>query len=187
MPTHSVQPSSSELSPATARPEPPPPTRRTFLSALIGLISTGITTMLAYTIGRFTIAPAFPPIPATNWIEIGKLDTLPDNQLIRKNITITQEAGWGRFQATRLLWVSRKGETLTIFSGVCPHLGCTVSAKDEAFRCACHGSQWDTQGQRLAGPAPRALDALAYQIENGIVKVNYQDFKQGLPVKEVVS
>lgn len=41
----------------------------------------------------------------------------------------------------------------------CTHLGCTL-AYDEAARqlvCPCHHSQFDTAGQRLAGPAQRNL------------------------------
>ena len=187
MPTNSMPSPPSDLPPAEFPTDDISAARRSFLSVLVGLIGTGITAVLAYTIGRFTIAPAFSKAPAANWIEVGKLASLPENQLIRKSILVTQEAGWGRFNATRLLWIMRKGESLTIFSGVCPHLGCTVNSKEEHFICACHGSKWDTQGQKLAGPAPRPLDALEYQVENGMVKVNYQDFKQGVATKEVLS
>ncbi len=35
------------------------------------------------------------------------------------------------------------------------------------FGCPCHGSQFDTEGNRTAGPAPRALDRYEFSIRNG--------------------
>ncbi len=161
--------------------------RRSWLGLIIGLIGAAITTTLGITLGRFAIAPAFSPASAASWIELGPLSALPENQLVRKNILVSQEAGWGRFNAPRSLWVLRKGEEVTIFSGVCPHLGCSVNAKEEAFVCACHGSKWTQTGEKTAGPTPRSLDSLEHKIENGILKVQYQDFKQGIAAKEVLS
>lgn len=46
------------------------------------------------------------------------------------------------------------------FSAVCPHLGCAVkwNPKDATFDCPCHGSQFDTQGVCIQGPAGKGLD-----------------------------
>ena len=35
------------------------------------------------------------------------------------------------------------------------------------FGCPCHGSQFDTEGNRIAGPAPRALDRYEFSIRDG--------------------
>jgi Rieske Fe-S protein len=35
------------------------------------------------------------------------------------------------------------------------------------FGCPCHGSQFDSEGNRTAGPAARALDRYAFSIRNG--------------------
>ena len=35
------------------------------------------------------------------------------------------------------------------------------------FGCPCHGSEFDTEGNRTAGPAPRALDRYQFSIRNG--------------------
>jgi Rieske Fe-S protein len=35
------------------------------------------------------------------------------------------------------------------------------------FGCPCHGSQFDTEGNRTTGPAPRALDRYEFSIRNG--------------------
>jgi Rieske Fe-S protein len=52
---------------------------------------------------------------------------------------------------------SRSGGTVDLV----PALGLT------GFGCPCHGSQFDTEGNRTAGPAPRPLDRYEYSIING--------------------
>ena len=160
--------------------------RRSFLGAIIGLTSTAIAAFLGITMARFSILPAFSKSKEVGWIDLCKLSELPENKLVKKSITIAQEAGWGEFKASRLLWVMRKGEAVSIFSAVCPHLGCTVNAKEEHFLCACHGSEWNHAGQKLAGPAPRNLDQLEHRIENNLLQVRYQDFKQGISIQESI-
>ncbi len=42
----------------------------------------------------------------------------------------------------------------------CVHLGCTVPFRDDcvSFKCPCHGSHYNVDGEFLDGPAPRSLD-----------------------------
>lgn len=48
-------------------------------------------------------------------------------------------------------------------NAVCTHLGCVVpwNAAQNKFMCPCHGSQYDTTGKVIKGPAPLSL-ALAH-------------------------
>jgi Rieske Fe-S protein len=84
--------------------------------------------------------------------------------------------------------------SFTIISNRCAHLGCPVQANGPTgailgeknvvehtvngrvllrpvvpagFGCPCHGGQYDTEGNRTAGPPVRALDRWAYEIRNG--------------------
>jgi cytochrome b6-f complex iron-sulfur subunit len=43
---------------------------------------------------------------------------------------------------------------------VCVHLGCKVPFRDDcnSFKCPCHGSHYNVNGEYLDGPAPRSLD-----------------------------
>lgn len=52
-------------------------------------------------------------------------------------------------------------------SSVCTHLGCITrwSEQERAIFCPCHGSRFDTSGQVVSGPAPRALEHLAISRE----------------------
>jgi cytochrome b6-f complex iron-sulfur subunit len=40
---------------------------------------------------------------------------------------------------------------------VCTHLGCTVEQSDSGFKCPCHGSRYDANGQVQRGPAREPL------------------------------
>ncbi len=42
----------------------------------------------------------------------------------------------------------------------CVHLGCTVPFRNDcvSFKCPCHGSHYNVDGEWLDGPAPRSLD-----------------------------
>ncbi|MBV8887359.1 MAG: cytochrome b6-f complex iron-sulfur subunit [Chroococcidiopsidaceae cyanobacterium CP_BM_RX_35] len=44
-------------------------------------------------------------------------------------------------------------------NAVCTHLGCVVpwNAAENKFKCPCHGSQYDTTGKVVRGPAPLSL------------------------------
>jgi len=53
-------------------------------------------------------------------------------------------------------------EGLQALTARCPHLGCRINRIDQdALVCPCHGSRFDLQGQRLAGPAQDHLRALS--------------------------
>ena len=53
-------------------------------------------------------------------------------------------------------------------SAVCTHLGCITAWDPVAGRikCPCHGSQYDTQGNVLSGPAPQPLPHFALSLND---------------------
>jgi Rieske Fe-S protein len=164
----------------------PAPERRSFLGIIAGLITTGIGAVVGVTIGRFAILPAFSQTSEIDWKDLGPVSDLEEGKLIKKSVTVAQDAGWGKFEAQRSVWVVRKGESVKVFSGVCPHLGCSVNAQEEKFVCACHGSYWDPDGNTTEGPTPRGLDTLEHRVEDDKLKIRYQYFKQGVTEKEVL-
>jgi cytochrome b6-f complex iron-sulfur subunit len=56
----------------------------------------------------------------------------------------------------------------------CVHLGCTVpwNAASNDFQCPCHGSIYDRNGVRIAGPAPRPLDIMQIEVDGSNVVVD---------------
>lgn len=57
--------------------------------------------------------------------------------------------------------VVEDGNTIATYglNAVCTHLGCVVpwNGSEEKFICPCHGSQYDSQGKVVRGPAPLSL------------------------------
>jgi Rieske Fe-S protein len=51
-----------------------------------------------------------------------------------------------------------------VFSNRCTHVGCPAQATGVGFGCPCHGSQFDREGARIAGPAVRPLDRFQWEI-----------------------
>ena len=71
----------------------------------------------------------------------------------------------------------------TIFSPICPHLGCRFSWVDaqQKFICPCHGSEFTDTGSHIAGPAPRGLDPLPLREVNGKAELTWIEYKQNTP------
>lgn len=95
----------------------------------------------------------------------------------------------------RAVYVRNNGQlgklpSFTILSSRCTHVGCPTQPNGPlggrraehtengevglvpvvslaGFGCPCHGSQFDTEGKRTAGPAPRPLDRYAFSIRRG--------------------
>ena len=161
--------------------------RRSFLGYVIGLIISGITAVLGVTIGRYSIAPALLPADASEWADAGLVEDIPEGKPVKRNVVVSRTAGWASFNSQQLVWVTKKGESITVFSAICPHLGCTVNEAAKGFICACHGSAWSAQGEKIAGPTPRNMDMLENRVEGDLLKIKYQYFKQGMPQKEEIS
>jgi menaquinol-cytochrome c reductase iron-sulfur subunit len=115
------------------------------------------------------------------------------------------ESVWGikvkdvsKFQATRGDLFPKGKDSLpyqivtlgfTIFSPICPHLGCRYNydANANKFACPCHGSQFDRDGAHIAGPAARGLDPLPLREQSGIAQVEWIRYKPTIPDRIVVS
>jgi menaquinol-cytochrome c reductase iron-sulfur subunit len=76
-----------------------------------------------------------------------------------------------------------------IFSPICPHLGCRFNWSDDQnkFMCPCHGSQYNFDGEHIAGPAPRGLDPLPFREQTGTAQVTWIQYQSNTPNRIVVS
>ncbi len=56
----------------------------------------------------------------------------------------------------------------------CVHLGCRVPFRDDchSFKCPCHGSHYNVDGEYIDGPAPRSLDRFVLTFEGDNLVVN---------------
>jgi nitrite reductase/ring-hydroxylating ferredoxin subunit len=49
-------------------------------------------------------------------------------------------------------------DTFVALTAVCTHEGCTITGYDnQTYTCPCHGSQYNTNGGVVRGPAPQSL------------------------------
>jgi len=64
------------------------------------------------------------------------------------------------------IWIVRNEKGLYALWARCTHLGCTPSwfQAENRFRCPCHGSNFTTGGDVIAGPAPKPLYRCAMKL-----------------------
>ena len=87
------------------------------------------------------------------------------------------------------MYALKKSDTdITVYSPVCPHLGCQVyfDRQLKQYACPCHGSRFSQDGSHIAGPAPRGLDTLPSKIKDGALWVQWVQYKPSLSVKTPV-
>jgi menaquinol-cytochrome c reductase iron-sulfur subunit len=104
------------------------------------------------------------------------------------NIEVVSENGWEKTRVRRAVWVRREAgneRALSVFSPICPHLGCPINWHPDQshFLCPCHGGNFNSSGQLLSGPPPRGMDSLEFEVRAGRLWVRWQDFKIGVSQK----
>jgi Rieske Fe-S protein len=127
-------------------------------------------------------------------IDVGAIEDFPENKFVIATFLLKEDEGE---VSRRTAYIRNNGflddsPSFTILSNRCVHLGCPVQVNglpldDEAktekngkqvvtriptaaaagFGCPCHGGQYDTEGNRTAGPPVRALDRYEFEIDNG--------------------
>ena len=157
--------------------------RRMFFKLLGGVIGGGAAAAIGYSV--FTQEGAI-----DQWVMIGPVADLPADMPQRTSVAVTEHRQFSDRSVNKVVWLRRTAEGgLQVLSGACPHMNCTVAWKAEkkGFDCACHVSNFDAAGKVVSGPSPRPLDALEYRVENGILSVRYQKFRQRVPTREVLT
>ena len=137
----------------------------------------------------FMIAPAFLK-QGTKDHDLGPLTDFPEGKYVVATYMSDPKQGE---VSRRTAYVRYNGQvrgqpSFTVISNHCAHLGCPVqpngpleeSQKKQngdvtliptvsiaGFGCPCHGGQYDTEGNRTAGPPVRALDRAEFSIRDG--------------------
>jgi Rieske Fe-S protein len=153
-----------------------------------GLVGLAITLPVA----GFAILPSFVGQRRAT-VDLGPIDAFPEGRYTV--VTFLADPAAGEV-SRRAAYVRNNGflgsePSFTILSSRCTHVGCPtqpngplfsrqartartdagevaiVPAQPSGFGCPCHGSQFDVEGNRTAGPAPRALDRYEFSIRNG--------------------
>jgi menaquinol-cytochrome c reductase iron-sulfur subunit len=124
-----------------------------------------------------------------SWAKAGRIGLLPEGNPVRLTFAIqTKDAYISKTEMHDVWTIKHSPERITVFSPICPHLGCEYNwdPKTGHFECPCHGSVFALDGKVLAGPAPRPLDRLPTKIKNEELYVEWERFKIGIPQKIAV-
>jgi Rieske Fe-S protein len=165
--------------------------RNVFLEAStlgLGAVIGGLVTLPVL---GFMVGPAFLK-QGVRHTDLGPLDAYPEGEYMVTTFVSSNEGDVAR----RTAFIRNNGflgnqPSFTIISNHCAHLGCPVQpngaiqykkvttfpgvtrlpVNPSGFGCPCHGGQYDTEGNRIAGPPVRALDRYSFSIVNGHLMV----------------
>ena len=168
--------------------------RGTFLGLTTLGLGGVISGLVALPVAGFAVLPAFVG-QGSEEIDIGPIDDYPEGEFVVATFMSDPEAGEvsRRTAYVRNNGFKDGVPSFTVLSNRCVHLGCPVqvnglSLADQkqvvqveggpsveltptqaasGFGCPCHGGQYDTEGNRTAGPPVRALDRYRFAIRNG--------------------
>jgi menaquinol-cytochrome c reductase iron-sulfur subunit len=156
------------------------------LAAAGGLVSAA----LAVPLVRFATFPLRGLAEAASWSDIGKVDEfLSLSGPAARTIDVKRTEGWQSSVVQNGVYVvPMGGGQLKVLSSVCPHLGCSVRwiEKQDKFICPCHGGTFTHSGVHISGPPLRGMDELESKVEDGVLKVRFQYFRQLVSEKEPV-
>jgi menaquinol-cytochrome c reductase iron-sulfur subunit len=171
-----------------AAPSPERVTRNVFLELSTLGLGGVIGGMVTLPVLGFVIAPAFlkQGVPSH---DLGPMSDYPVGEYVVTTFTSRPSEGTVSRETAFVRYNGLVGQlpSFTILSNRCVHLGCPTepngqpkyaqkkSYKDvtqipvmpSGFGCPCHDSQYDNEGNRTSGPAPRALDRFSYSIIDG--------------------
>lgn len=166
------------------------PERRSFLGYLLAAGCGVVGAALAVPLVRFATFPLRAPAEETSWSDVGKVDDFAAlTEPVPRTIDIKKVDGWRSSTVQNGVYVVPTGTgQLKVLSSVCPHLGCAVRwiGKDDKFICPCHGGTFTSAGVHVSGPPLRGMDVLESKVENGLLKVRFQYFRQLIARKELV-
>jgi len=167
------------------------PRSRLLEVATIGLGGV-IATAVAVPVAALSIVASFLG-PRRRDVDLGPLEAFPEGQFVLTTFLLDPTMGE---VSRRTAFIRNNGllgnlPSFTILSSRCTHVGCPtqpngpillaqrqverggggevslVPTTPSGFGCPCHGSQFDNEGNRTAGPAPRALDRYGFSIRHG--------------------
>jgi Rieske Fe-S protein len=179
-----------------AGPEEPLPaySRSVFLEASFIGLAGALGAVLTLPVLGFMVLPAFTDVEEDE-VDLGPLDNFPEGEyVIATYLALPQQGEVSR----RTVFVRSNGLTegglpsFTILYSRCVHLGCPVQPNGpideerttrigdvelrpvlaQSFGCPCHGGQYNSEGNRTAGPPVRSLDRFTFSIRNNRLILN---------------
>jgi menaquinol-cytochrome c reductase iron-sulfur subunit len=164
---------------------------RSFLGVLLGIGTVVVGGALSIPLIRFALHPLLTKTTEIGWSDVGKLDEFVSlSAPVKKLIRVEQRDAWRKIISEKAIYIlPMKDRQVRVLSPICPHLGCSIPWNEakQQFICPCHVAIFSIDGAKISGPAPRSMDDLESKVEDGVLKVRYQYFRQLIPTKEVLS
>ena len=138
--------------------------RRNFLGRVV-IGWAGLTLLPAlYGIARYIIPPKLYE-RVSQFMVVGKLSDVP---------SLSDGAKIVKFNKKAVILFRTEGNQIRALSAVCTHLGCIVQFQSEQkhFKCNCHGSIFDLNGNNIAGPAPKPLSPYRVELKDDNIIVS---------------
>jgi Rieske Fe-S protein len=163
--------------------------RSTFLSAATLGLGGVIGGLITVPVLGFAVLPAFTNQEEQD-VDLGPIENFPESEFVIATYLENPDVG----EVTRrTMFIRNNGQldgkpSFTALYSRCAHLGCPVQPNGPVgdaqkktygdhvelipvlavgFGCPCHGGQYDTEGNRTAGPPVRALDRAEFSIRDG--------------------
>jgi cytochrome b6-f complex iron-sulfur subunit len=141
----------------------PDRTRRGFVNWLLSTSAAAFVLSVIYPVSRYLVPPpAGESAAASVTIGVKPDDVKPNTGQIFK------------FGSRPAILVRTAAGELRAFSAVCTHLNCTVQFRSDLGEiwCACHNGHFDLNGQNVAGPPPRPLEAYVVHVRGTQIVVS---------------
>ncbi|UZQ55371.1 cytochrome b6-f complex iron-sulfur subunit [Trichothermofontia sichuanensis B231] len=166
-------------------PDAPSMGRRQFMNLLTFGTATGVALGALYPVVKFFIPPATGGtgggVIAKD--ELGK-DVVASQFIASHNAGDRALVQGLKGDPTYLVITEDKSLAFYGLNAICTHLGCVVpwNASENKFICPCHGSQYNSEGKVVRGPAPLSLALVHTEvIDDRIAITPWQetDFRTG--------
>jgi Rieske Fe-S protein len=151
--------------------------RRRFLAGIIGVVAGTVAALVGLPAIGYVVSPGVKRSGGEEWITLGPISSLTPGVPTGFPYSRTIADGWVQATQTGTAYaLTMDGQTVTVFSDICPHLGCRVSLKTETltFVCPCHDAVFSASGAVLAGPPPRPLDHFVSRVESGQIQIQLE-------------
>jgi menaquinol-cytochrome c reductase iron-sulfur subunit len=162
--------------------------RRGFLGWMTGLlVLLGVLFNAVPFVGALVSKPAGGK--KEDFVPVGPVSGLTPLTPVNLTFSDVEQDAYIKQTVTRNVWVVKQPTgAVTVFSPICPHLGCqyTWDAAGKHFICPCHTSIFTIEGAVVSGPAPRPLDTLPSRVDNGTLLVKWVQYKLATPVKQPI-
>jgi len=164
-------------------------TRRRFLKWLLGIIAAVNVFIAGIPFLRSLAGPAA-KARSGDWLKVASISSLPEGRPVAIRFMAERQDAYIHNTVLHSAWVIKHSpDEITVFSPVCPHLGCYYQWDQRLgrFECPCHASVFALDGKVLGGPAPRPLDTLQTRIDNGNLFIKWERFQVGTPSKVTIA